>query len=92
MTDIVSKPDYGEKIIEEQGLASNRFQLYLDDIERKLNIPILPVFTVSQLQTDILASSRLDGIVMVSDETGGKQPAFSDGANWRRFTDRAIIS
>lgn len=92
MTDIVSKPDYGEKIIEDQGLASNRFQLYLDDIERKLNIPILPSFTVSQLTTDILASSRLNGIVMVSDETGGQQPAFSDGLNWRRFTDRAVIS
>lgn len=92
MTDIVSKPDYGEKIIEEQGLASNRFQLYLDDIERKLNIPALPSFTVLELQNTILPASRVDGIVMVSNESGGQQPAFSDGFNWRRFTDRAIIS
>lgn len=30
--------------------------------------------------------------VFVSNETGGAQMAFSDGANWRRFTDRAIVS
>ena len=30
--------------------------------------------------------------VYVSDETGGAQMAFSDGTNWRRFTDRAIVS
>lgn len=28
----------------------------------------------------------------VSDETGGGVPAFSDGTNWRRVTDRAIVS
>lgn len=31
-------------------------------------------------------------ILMVSDETGGPVPAFSDGTNWRRVTDRAIVS
>jgi len=31
-------------------------------------------------------------IVYVSDETGGAVPAFSDGTNWRRVTDRAIVS
>jgi len=30
--------------------------------------------------------------VYVSDESGGAQMAFSDGTNWRRFTDRAIVS
>lgn len=32
------------------------------------------------------------GMIYVSDETGGAIPAFSDGLNWRRVTDRAIIS
>lgn len=27
-----------------------------------------------------------------TNETGGAQPVFSDGTNWRRFTDRAIAS
>lgn len=28
----------------------------------------------------------------ISDETGGAVPAFNDGTNWRRATDRAVIS
>jgi hypothetical protein len=31
-------------------------------------------------------------MIYVSNETGGAVPAFSDGAAWRRVTDRAIIS
>lgn len=99
MTNIVSKPDYGEKIINED-IASDRLQLYFDDIERKFNNPTFPVFTVADLQTTIPpaltpripASSRLDGMVIVSNETGGRVPAFSDGTNWRRVTDRAVVS
>jgi len=30
--------------------------------------------------------------IFVTDETGGAIPAFSDGANWRRMSDRAIVS
>ncbi len=30
--------------------------------------------------------------VFVSDETGGAVPAFSDGTDWRRVTDRAVVS
>jgi len=30
--------------------------------------------------------------IYVSDETGGAVMAFSDGTDWRRFTDRAVIS
>lgn len=30
--------------------------------------------------------------IYVSNEAGGAVPAFSDGTNWRRVTDRAIIS
>jgi len=32
------------------------------------------------------------GMIFVSDEAGGSIPAFSDGTNWRRVTDRAIVS
>ncbi len=31
-------------------------------------------------------------MIYVSDESGGAVPAFSDGTNWRRCTDRAIVS
>ena len=38
-------------------------------------------------------ASRFQGhIIMVTDETGGYVPAFCDGTNWRRVTDRAVVS
>lgn len=38
------------------------------------------------------AASYLGCMIYVSNESGGAIPAFSDGVNWRRVTDRAIIS
>lgn len=38
------------------------------------------------------ASARARQTIYVSNESGGPVPAFSDGANWRRVTDRAVIS
>jgi len=32
------------------------------------------------------------GLIYVSNESGGATPAFSDGTNWRRVADRAVIS
>lgn len=34
----------------------------------------------------------LDGIIIVSNDIGGLTLAFSDGINWRRVQDRAVIS
>jgi hypothetical protein len=31
-------------------------------------------------------------LIMVLDEGGGMVPCFSDGTNWRRVTDRAVVS
>lgn len=31
-------------------------------------------------------------VIFVSDETGGAVLAFSDGTDWRRVTDRAVVS
>lgn len=38
------------------------------------------------------SSSTIGGMIYVTDDVGGAVPAFSDGSNWRRVTDRAIIS
>lgn len=38
------------------------------------------------------ASAGAGQIIFVSNESGGAVLAFSDGANWRRVTDRAVIS
>lgn len=38
------------------------------------------------------AAESEGAVVYVSNETGGKVIAFSDGVNWRRVTDRAIVT
>jgi hypothetical protein len=48
--------------------------------------------TVSQLTGDYAASLWTNAMIYVSDETGGAVLAFSDGTNWRRVTDRNIVS
>jgi hypothetical protein len=47
----------------------------------------LGTYTVSTLPT-----ATVRGFIFVSDETGGATTAFSDGTNWRRSQDRAIVS
>jgi hypothetical protein len=45
-------------------------------------------FTVSTLPSASVAGR----LIYVSDEVGGAVVAFSDGTNWRRITDRTIVS
>lgn len=49
--------------------------------------PRLPTYTVGTVPG--VTAARL---IYVSDESGGPVVAYSDGANWRRVTDRAIVS
>lgn len=52
-------------------------------------LPTLPSYTVATLPS---AARWEAGMIYVSDETGGAVPAFSDGTDWRRVTDRAVVS
>jgi len=52
-------------------------------------VVVVGEYTVATLPT---ASTYQAGMIMVSDETGGYTQAFSDGTNWRRVQDRAIVS
>ena len=45
--------------------------------------------TVAQLGSLVASAGA---IAYCSNESGGAQPCFYDGSNWRRFTDRAIVS
>lgn len=38
------------------------------------------------------ATKTAGAMVYVTDEAGGAIPAFSDGTNWRRVSDRAVVS
>lgn len=52
-----------------------------------------PIPLKSYLVVDLPDAAIWEGAVLyVSDETGGAVIAFSDGTNWRRVTDRAIVS
>ena len=51
---------------------------------------LLPSYTVAGLGS--VSASPAGQFVYCSDESGGAVPAFSDGTNWRRVTDRAIVS
>ena len=74
---------------------SEEQQAYNDEIEQQLNdnvlgqAVILTDYTVATLPS---ASANSSGLIFVTNETGGPVPAFSDGTNWRRVTDRAIVS
>jgi hypothetical protein len=50
----------------------------------------LKSYTVAQAEA--IATTATRGMVWVSDETGGAQPAYCDGTSFFRFSDGAIIS
>lgn len=52
----------------------------------------LKSFVVADLTGDYAASLWSGATIYVSNESGGAVVAFSDGTNWRRVTDRAIVS
>lgn len=67
----------------------SRFLLTMQQqFSRAPDVVELTSYTVAKLPR----VGKNPGLIFVSDETGGAVPAFSDGTNWRRVTDRAIVS
>ena len=99
MTKIVSSPERFEVIVKD-GNASERLQLFLDDIQQRLNDFLLgqavriPIYTVATIPSvsENFSSGEFSSLIFVSDETGGAVIAFTDGTNWRRVTDRTIVA
>jgi len=54
----------------------------------------LPSFTVANLtaSSPVEVTRRTGNMVFCTDETGGAIPCFWDGSDWRRMSDRAVIS
>jgi len=99
---IASRPDHLEPLVNEKGIASTNFNLFLDDLFRAANAIfgqslVLNSYTVLELQTgttaQILAPAvdNLNGMVRVTDESEGRMLAISDGSDWRG-ADGTIIS
>lgn len=59
----------------------------LTDLASNGYVPLIS-YTVATLPS-AAAPIRM---IYVSDESGGAVPAFNDGTNWRRVTDRAVVS
>lgn len=88
MTLIVDTPLVGD-IVTNEGIPTEQFQALLESIALALNEPSFPSYTVSTAPDATLNETKA---IYVSDEAGGKTLAFSDGVNWRRVQDRAIIT
>jgi hypothetical protein len=88
----IKQPPMSTSIVNEIGNTSTQWSLWFDSLFRRLNLSQpteLPSYSVSSLP---IASLFEGSIIYVSDESGGKTIAFSDGANWRRVQDRNIVS
>jgi len=51
-----------------------------------------PVGLKSYTVAGVPSAATAGQMIYVSNESGGAVPAFADGTNWRRVTDRAIVS
>ena len=95
MNPVVSKPFAGDAIGRtEHGdlvYALDGLQTYFDDIEQLLLV-LAPFLKLEPYSKAALPAPDVRGLIYVSDEVGGAIPAFSDGTNWRRVSDRAIVS
>lgn len=87
-----SLPIQEAMVVREGGLVTVQWGLFFDKLFKMLNLSRpweLPSFTVASAPD---ATKHTGSVVFVSNETGGATVAFSDGTNWRRVQDRAIIS
>ncbi len=62
--------------------------LFIAFIVSENGYPEVPEYTIATLPNVGVGG----GMIMVTDETGGYVQAFSDGTDWRRVTDRAIVA
>ena len=75
--------DYGSVTADGTTPGIGDFQ-FIDDVFG----PVGEYYTVSSLPS----ANQPGQMIYVSDETGGATMAFSDGSDWRRITDRAVVS
>lgn len=67
----------------------NQDRRRVGELERLQRKGQLGVYTVATLPSP---STSQGCVIFVSNETGGATLAFSDGTNWRRVQDRAVVA
>jgi hypothetical protein len=87
MTSLLQEP-VGAAIDPTTGQTLVGFKTWITRLTAFINRPTLPSYTVAKAPSD----GRTGQMILVTNEAGGAVPAFHDGTNWRRVTDRAIIS
>ena len=94
MAKIGTQPDHGVDIVD--GKKATRVLLdFFDNLILRLNNAVFGErlqIPTSYIVAELPSASTPAGWIFVTDEAGGAVPAFSDGTNWRRCTDRAIVS
>lgn len=78
-------------IASQNGAVINLWQVWFQKIAEILGNEPIPVaaYTVATAPS---AATHTGHMIYVSDEAGGATMAFSDGTDWRRVQDRAVIS
>lgn len=94
MAEIVSIPERGDQIVQDDRRATPSLLDFFDEIVQRLNANLLgnQVQLMSYEVDELPSAATAGGLIFVTDEAGGAVPAFSDGTNWRRVTDRAVVS
>lgn len=77
---------------ESSGAIVEMTQVEKDAVDAAVPGPVPNVQYVTFAKTSLPAASPAACAIYVSDEVGGAVVAFCDGTNWRRVTDRAIVS
>lgn len=89
------------------GAGSIQYRHQFDEMQFYVNASITPSFTIDSSGDSIFAGTVTPGTytvatlpavgtggatIFVSDESGGPVNAYSDGTNWRRVSDGAVVS
>jgi len=85
---ITDNPKDGDIIIKD-GIATWLFFSFVDQVTRSINENKDEIFTVATVPDATINESMT---IYVSDEAGGATLAFSNGTNWLRVQDLAVIS
>ena len=81
-----------DPMVGRDGALTSTWHQFFNRVVKTLNVSRpweIASYTVSSVPP---ASENEGALVFITNEAGGKTVAFSDGVNWRRVQDRAIIS
>lgn len=67
-------------------------ETFLTKLESRAQLRQQPIELPRYAKANLPSATKPGEMIFVNDDVGGSTPAFSDGTNWRRVADRAIIA